>query len=341
MRTVTANSLLLAIVLLLATTMASAAPPVPIGKTFVGRDTLDPNKDDSQDAQACLDGLVWPAAEFEVRCEQSSLNHGDILIRFPSPVPSGDATNDLVALEWYVAQNDEKMPIAAPAVVVVHESGSGMTVGRMFARGLRLQGLHAFMIQLPYYGQRRIGGDKGKAERLVTLMRQAVADVRRARDAVAALPLVDTDRISLQGTSLGGFVSATSASIDDGYDQVFIMLAGGDLFGVIQNGQKDAANMRKDLAAAGFSGDKLKALLAPIEPTRIAHRLDPTRTWLYSAQFDQVVPLKNALLLAQAAGLDETHHTQMLANHYSGAIYVPYLLTQVHGRIMNPEDRNK
>jgi hypothetical protein len=203
----------------------------------------------------------------------------------------------------------------------------------MFARGLRLQGLHTFMIQLPYYGERRNGGNKGKAARLVMLMRQAVADVRRARDAVAALPFVDVDSISLQGTSLGGFVSATSASIDNGYDQVFIMLAGGDLFDVIQHGGKDARKMRNELAMAGFTGDQLRELLAPIEPTRIAHRLDPDRTWLYSAQFDKVVPLKNAELLAEAAGLDDVHHVKMLANHYSGAIYLPYMLTQVFGRI--------
>lgn len=329
------------LILVVISATASAAPPVPFGKTFVGRDTLNPQKDGLDDAQACLDGLVWPTAEFEVRCERAPERTGDMLIRFPSPVPSGDANNDLVALEWYVAQDEAKMPMAAPAVVVVHESGSAMPVGRMFARGLRLQGLHAFMIQLPYYGQRRIGGNKGKAERLVTLMRQAVADVRRARDAVAALPLVDAQRISLQGTSLGGFVSATSASIDDGYDQVFIMLAGGDLFDVIQHGGKDAANMRAELAAAGFSGNKLKALLAPIEPTRIAHRLDPLRTWLYSAQFDQVVPPKNARLLAQAAGLDDAHHIQMLANHYSGAIYVPYVLTQIHGKIIKGVARGR
>jgi hypothetical protein len=127
--------------------------------------------------------------------------------------------------------------------------------------------------------------------------------------------------------------SSDLASLDDGYDQVFIVLAGGDLFDVIQHGKKDAKKMREELAAAGYSGDKLKALVAPIEPTRIAHRLDPARTWLYSAQFDTVVPPKNARLLAEAAGLDDTHHIRMLANHYSGVIYLPYLLTHVYARM--------
>ncbi len=313
---------------------ALAAPPLPIGTTVVGRDTVNPQRDNKDDAQRCLDALVWPRTEFSVRCDRPDGHAGDLLIRFPSPISTGDAQNDEVALEWYVARDAEKKPIEAPAVVVVHESGSAMAVGRLFARGLRLQGLHAFMIQLPYYGARKTAEKKARSEQLVALMRQAVADVRRARDAVAALPLVDSSRISLQGTSLGGFVAATSASVDNAYHQVFIVLAGGNLYDVIQQGGKDAAKMREELAEAGYRGDKLKALLDPIEPTRIAHRLDPDRTWLYTAQFDTVVPPRNAAILAQAAGLDQSHHVQMLANHYSGAIYLPYLLTQIHGHIL-------
>ena len=67
----------------------------------------------------------------------------------------GDAINDLVAMEWYAVLDDAGQPVKAPAMVVVHESGSGMTVGRMVASGLRDRGLHAFMMQLPFYGLRR------------------------------------------------------------------------------------------------------------------------------------------------------------------------------------------
>ena len=62
-------------------------------------------------------------------------------------------------MEWYCAENTDE---AARAVVVVHESGSDMVVGRMIARGLAGQGLHAFMLQLPGYGDRRpkkVSGD--------------------------------------------------------------------------------------------------------------------------------------------------------------------------------------
>jgi len=303
------------------------------GATFAAHDTLDPGIESSPDAKACLDGLVWQATDFQVRCEHARERCGDLMIQFPSPVSSGDAANDLVTMEWYMARDETKAPIAAPAVVVVHESGSGMTVGRMMARGLRLQGLHTFMIQLPYYGERRANGKRPNGENLVPVIRQAVADVRRARDAVAALPFIDAENISLQGTSLGGFVTATAASLDNGYDRVFIMLAGGGLLDVIQNGQRDAVKFREELTKAGLTGDKLKSVVATIEPLRVAHRLDPATTWLYSAQFDTVVPPANSRLLARTAKLDTSHHIEMLANHYSGIIYVPYILTHMHQQI--------
>ena len=134
---------------------------------------------------------------------------------------------------------------------------------------------------------------------------QSIADVRRARDAIAVLPDVDAGRIGIQGTSLGGFVTALAASLDQGFSAVFVMLAGGDLADVIRNGKQDTAKLRRALAKAGYTDDKLDQVLRAIEPTRIAHRLDPRRTWIYSGELDRVVPIRNAEALAKAAKLDE------------------------------------
>jgi dienelactone hydrolase len=328
------RQLLSALILFSISTVTFAEMTATPGATFPARDTLELGIEASPDAKACLDGLAWPPAEFQVRCETARERCGDLMVQFPSPVNSGDAANDVVTMEWYMARDKAKAPINAPAIVVVHESGSGMTVGRMMAGGLRMQGFHTFMIQLPYYGERRANGKRPSGENLVPVIRQAVADVRRARDAVVALPLVDKENISLQGTSLGGFVTATAASLDHGYDQVFIMLAGGGLLDVIQNGQRDAVKFREELTKAGLTGDKLASVVATIEPLRIAHRLDPATTWLYSAQFDEVVPPANSARLARAAKLEPSHHIEMLANHYTGIIYVPYILTHIQQQIL-------
>ncbi len=327
------------------TTAADAAPDADVeanvidiealpGRSFPATDSLDPGDEPSADARECLEGLCWEPTEFVATCAQSSRPQlGDLLIRFPSPVSTGDERNDQVAMEWYVARDKQQQPIAAPAIVVVHESGSKMTVGRMIARGLRRQGLHAFLLHLPYYGERRTGEKRPDDVDLVTTMRQAIADVRRARDAVAALPLVDRAHIALQGTSLGGFVSATAAGLDRGYDSVFVTLAGGNLYDLIQHGAKDTAKVREKLAQAGLTGEKLRLLTRTIEPTRVAHRLDPQRTWLYSGRFDTVVLPRHALALAKAAHLDDSHHIRLLANHYTGIVYLPFVLSHIRSQI--------
>jgi dienelactone hydrolase len=287
------------------------------------------------DTREMLGGLVWEPGEFAVSCKQPLSWSYDCLVRFPSSISSGDAANDLVAMEWHMARGEDGQLIRAPAVVVVHESGRGMTVGRSFAFLLSRAGLHTFMIQLPGYGQRIDPDQRPQESGVLKRTRQAVADVRRARDAVITLPLVDPNHVALQGTSLGGFVSATAAGMDGKFDSVFIMLAGGNLYDVIANGARDAASLRKKLAAEGLEGDRLKELLAGVEPNRLANRMDPHRTWLFSARKDTVVPLDNAISLAQAAKLESSHHIIMEADHYSGAVFLPTMVLRVRDEIRN------
>ena len=225
-------------------------------------------------------------------------------------------------------RDEDKQIRTARAIVVVHESGSRMTVGRIIARGISGQGLHAFLIHLPGYGARR-DAELSKTDRTLPSLQQAIADVRRARDAVVALPVIDHSVVGVQGTSLGGFVTATTVGLDHGYDRVFILLAGGNLHDVVLNGAKDAANTRKKLAAAGVTEEQIKELARQVEPLRLAHRIHPAETWLYSGKFDDVVPPRCSLALAKAAHLPEGHHIELPADHYSGAIYLPQVVEQM------------
>ena len=302
-------------------------------KTFQAKDGLAPGEESTADAKECLDGLVWKPATFEVTLKPNSHPLDPSIVRFPSPRPSGIAVNDLVALEWYSAKNEKNEVIDAPAIVVVHESGSRMEVGRLIAKALHAQGLHAFLIHLPTYGLRRGDQAKPPAELIDAVMRQGIVDARRARDAVAVLPHVDARSISIQGTSLGGFVTATAAGLDRGFSTVHIMVAGGNLYELVTNGNREAGKMRDDLAQAGFTGEKLKQLFAGIEPLRLAHRYDRQNTWLYTANRDQVVPPHHATALRKAAGLDEDHEMILLADHYSGIIYVPIIVADISKKI--------
>jgi dienelactone hydrolase len=316
---------------------ADAPPAIETGGKFAATDTLACGKESSDDARECLDNLSWTPAEFEVRLEAAEPGSGDFLVRFPSARPIGDATNDLASMEWFAARDKDGAIRQARAVVVVHESGRGMTVGRVIARGLHSHGLHAFMLHLPGYGARRVEG-LATIDRALPALQQAIADVRRARDAVAALPAVDRSVVGVQGTSLGGFVTATVAGLDRGYDRVFILLAGGNLHEVVLSGAKDAAKTREKLAAAGVTEEQIKDLARQVEPLRLAHRIDPHRAWLYSGKYDDVVPPRCSLALAQAAGLVDGHHIELPVDHYSGVLYLPQVVQEMYDRMTAPDD---
>ena len=239
-------------------------------------------------------------------------------------------------MEWFAAHDKENAVRRAPAIVVVHESGRRMTVGRLIARGLSGQGLHAFLLHLPEYGNRR-DADHSDVERTLPALKQAIADARRARDAVVALPTLDDSVVGVQGTSLGGFVTATVAGLDAGYDRVFILMAGGDLQRVVLHGAKDAAKMRKRLNAAGLTDAQIEEMAHQVEPLRLAHRINPVGTWLYSGTFDDVVPPSCSLALAKAARLPADHHILLPVDHYSGILYLPMVIQQIQKNMVEPQ----
>lgn len=296
---------------------------------FEAFDSLNVGEEATADAKLCLDGLKWTPVEFSVRLENAQKECGDWLVRFQSAKLSGNVTNDCVAMEWYQAKDESGQPMTAPAAVIVHESGSGMTVGRMVARSLRAKGIHTFMMQLPYYGLRRGPEGRPHGTQLVEALKQGIADARRAKDAVSVMPLVDNTRISLQGTSLGGFVTATTAGLDQAYHSVFVLLAGGDLYSVLMEGKRDPAKLRSDLMKSGLNEEELRSILNCVEPLRLAHRIDPSRIWMFTGKYDDVVPSRNSKLLADAAHIDPSHHFEMLADHYSGVIFLPMVTQQM------------
>ena len=313
--------------------LSAASAQLPTGQSFVSRDSLTEARDKKPDALACLRNLQWLNAEFTIDVTKAEDTDADAIIRFPSARPGRHAVANQVVLEWFAARDERGEPIKAPAVVVVHESGRAMTVGRLIARRLRLRGLHTFMIQLPYYGLRRPKGVSTDELLFATVMRQGVADIRRSYDAVKALPFVNTSQISLQGTSLGGFLAATVSGIDSVWQQTFILLAGGDLPKLLMTGQRETARLRERLERQGFRGQQLEDLLYQFEPNRLAHRIPPERLWLFSARYDTTVPPAHADSFAEAASLPDKHHVRLPATHYSGVILLPAVLDRIASEV--------
>ena len=299
-------------------------------------------EDDDERAAAQLAALRYAPVAFDVTVtEREPGADGDhaAIVAFPSPRPGGDAIVDRVVCEWFrprrAAEGDDDR--AVPAVVLVHILDGRLLLERAAARALAVHGVHAFVMHLPGYQARRDGPGRPGVRDALVYGRQGIADARRARDAVAALPGVDGDRVSLMGISLGAILGASTAALDGAFADSFLFLAGGDLRALYRDGELEVAKMRRDVARAGMSEDEIHAALDGIDPLPLAHRLPARRTWLWSAKQDPVVPPANARALASAAQLDEDHHLWFAGTHHSGVLNLPEFVRQVARRALTGE----
>lgn len=328
----------------------ASADVAKLDLTVEATDTVAATTDERGVADGVLKTLSWEGGRFEVMVRETPGRDYDAEVTFASPKPSGDAAIDRVVLRWYRPAlevdfgsslrraGEEERPRAelpqAPAVLLVHTLHPDLPVSTLLARGLRQRGVHGFVIELPGYAS-RVGAER-KMTGVTTLVNaaQAVSDCRRAFDAIHALSdaglfKLDRDRVAIQGTSLGSFIATSAAAIDGCFDQTFLFLSGGDGVDILETGQKDAFHVRGALKHYGYTGDKLRTLLDAVEPLHIAHRLNPETTWMFNARDDLVVPAKNAARLAEAIGLDETHHVWMPGNHYTAFLLLPGVLDRM------------
>lgn len=321
---------------------SSAIAQAPHSRTFTAKDTFTNPTDPAPAAQAALDQVKWKAAEFEVisslpaegkEAADAAKAGFDAIVRFPSPKANGDKLNDTVTMEWFVARDAQGKPIEAQAMVVLHILQNDMAVPRAFAREFSKAGIHSFVMYMPHYGPRRKPGIKPDVKVFLEGAQQAVADARRARDAINALPNIRRDRIGIQGTSLGGFICTGAASLDGVFNVVLPTLAGADLPSLFTNGKYEIAKIRRDVAKLGMSMEQFIELARKVDPLHLAHRLAPAKTWMFNAEHDEVIPAENAKTLAKAARISDEHHVWMKGGHVTCIINLPIVMPMMIEKI--------
>ncbi len=342
-----AARVLVRIGLAIAALSCSALAEQPYIRTFDAKDTFVMPRDANAATQKALNELSWKPSNFEVTCEAAAeanvdkrdpmLAEYDALVRFPSPFANGDKLNDTVVMEWFAARDKEGQAIKAPAMVVLHILDSRMTVARIFARAFAKEGIHAFVMHMPHYGRRRAPGIKPTPTLLTEGVRQAVADARRARDAIAALPNIDAGRIGIQGTSLGGFICTAAGSLDDCFTPVLPTLAGADLPELFKNGKNEVAKIREQARKMGLTDEAFTAMIQQVDPLLLAHRMNPKRTFLFNAEHDEVIPAANAKALAKAAKIPADQHVWMVGGHVSCIVHLPAVIPVMIERIRKAE----
>ena len=241
-------------------------------------------------------------------------------VRFASPAPSGDPTNDLVHAEYF--QPHQAGP--RPAVVVLHILGADFALSRYLAARLADRGVAALFVMLPYYGERRPAGSDRRflsadIERSVNAMRQGVCDVRRASAWLAGQPEIDPDRLGVAGISLGGIVAALAAAADPTLDRAVLILAGGGLDEILWE-MPEARRFRELWIASGRTRADLLALTEAWDPLTYADRLVGKRILMIAGTVDEVIPPAAAHRLWDAAGRPPIRWYD--CGHYSSAGYL-------------------
>jgi len=222
-------------------------------------------------------------------------------LRFPSPVKTEYPADNTVYCEYFRTHKQGKRP----AVVVLHILDGRFLVARLVCANLAAAGMDALLVKLPFYGPRRpenADSVLGNPHIFDLLIRQGVADTRRAAALLAGLDTTEKGRTDLCGVSLGGFLGALTAGVDGHFARAAFILAGGGLLDVLHAGSRETRGLAERIVQLGISDEALHSLLAPIDPLTFAHRLKPCDVLMINVDGDEVVPASAAKALAQAAG---------------------------------------
>jgi dienelactone hydrolase len=244
-------------------------------------------------------------------------------VRFPSPITTDVEANNTVHGEYYLPAGTGPFP----GCVVLHILGGEFPLSQMIANSLARQGVAALFIKMPYYGERR---SKSSSRRMISRdphetvqgMTQAVLDIRRAAAWLADRPEVDDRQLGVTGISLGGIMSALSASAEPRFRKVAIYLGGGNLAEALWGlDHEDAAEFRRSWLAAGGTRQSFIDTIAPVDPVQYAHLLKDREVLMVAARHDEVIPAPCTLALWNAIG-SRPKLVWLDAGHVSAAVYI-------------------
>ena len=212
------------------------------------------------------------------------------IVTYPSPGPSRFEENWTVHAEYYRPEGEGPFPSA----IVLHILDGRFFVARMLATSLAQKGIAALFIKLPYYGERRPKGDVDlsalEVPDVVGAMRQGVRDIRRGAAWLRARTEIDASRVGIVGVSLGSFVAQMAAGADGGFDRCAFLLGGGSLLGALYSGSKDTRRAEKLVEERGWSKERMRKLLEPIEPLGHTAGIRKDGVLMINCLQDEVVP---------------------------------------------------
>ncbi|MCS7237147.1 MAG: prolyl oligopeptidase family serine peptidase [Thermoguttaceae bacterium] len=270
---------------------------------------------------------------YECRQIANEPNYFVYSVRYPSPVKTPLATNNIVPGELFMPRHAGPS-CQVPAVICLHILSGDRELMELACAALASRGIAAFMFRLPYYGER--GGTEGprivlkNPSLFVDAIRQAWADIRRAVDLLSSRPEILGDRVSVFGVSFGGIVALGAAAEEPRLWRTLAVLAGGNLIRIMEHAKETAA-LRQALGQ--MSPSQREAFLQTVKSVdpivlvpKLREKASAGRILLINAQNDEVIPRSCTEELAAALGLQDQVIWLEDVGHYSSLSKLPEVL---------------
>lgn len=254
-------------------------------------------------------------------------------VSFPSAGTSPYAENQTVKL---TAALPKVRSGPLPVVILLHFWGAtDSQIENSLAVRLADQGIASIILPLPYHLSRTPKGFRSgqlaiqpEPERLVETMIQSVVDVRRAVDWIETRPEFNKDQVGLSGTSLGSIVSALVVAVEPRIKASCFSLGGVDLARILWN-SSTVVLQREQLRRRGLTEEKMRELLAPVEPLNYLKPGAGGQSLVVVARHDTVIPAASSSELIKA--LETPNVITLETGHYGGVFVQNKLLRAIAG----------
>ncbi len=289
-----------------------------------------------EDSYPQVQAVAGATGAFECRVESRAERSGYRVYRltYPSAVVTEVPQNNIIPAEYFVPEGLRPGGPRRPAVICLTILDGSMELVHIACAALARHGIPAVCFSLPYYGERALPGGRraltSNARLFTGIGTQAIEDVRRTVDVLAARPEVNPERIGIVGFSLGGILAATAAGHEPRLERAALILAGGDLKAMIGH-SRETAQLHQELAS--LPPEEREAVERAIdvgEPLRCAGRLrDRARrgkVLMFNATEDEVIPRPCTEKLAAALGIADRVIWLEGLGHYTALAELPSML---------------
>jgi len=249
-------------------------------------------------------------------------------LSFPSEVKTRWPEANTVFAEYYLPKVSGKVP----AVIVLDVLEGNFVVARNVARALADNGIAALAMHMPFFGKRRPKDDietgmlSGYISFARDAMTQAVLDIRCAALWLRGRKEVDPDKTGIVGVSLGAIVAGVAIGVDDGFAKNALVLGGGDVAEIIWN-SPETADLKKRLLEKGYTIQRLREELKPVDPLTYAHRINAPTVIMFNGKKDRTVPRECTLKLWEKAGRPKI--VWYNTSHFGMVLYVNKVMEQI------------